>query len=144
MNGQQTYKGMEEAAKAMGAGAWALATAHYFTNEVDPGAGAAESDFEEATFNGGASSALGAFGPPYRNGANEAVVEAPAKTVTTDGVIPETVFGVYFKGAGTGTPLLGYALFDTPVTMDAPDKGFTMAVQLVVSSTMAAPRVYVI
>lgn len=99
------------------AGDWALPTVHLFINDVDPGPGAVVADFDEATFTGSTAQAIGAWGEAFMAEDGAATSVAPQLQWDWDSGVAETVYGVYVLSAGVGTPLLGYARFETPIGM---------------------------
>lgn len=92
-------------------------TVHLFTNDVDPGEGAVEGDFTEATFDGSADKPIGTFGDAFVDPDGNVKAVAPTLQWNWADGADETVYGVYFMDGDSVPGCAGYDRFETPIQM---------------------------
>lgn len=96
----------------------AAATVHLFKNDFTPTQNNVLGDFTEADYTGYTNQAIGTWGTPYIDFLQRVLIQAPSLQFSPTGsTVTNTVYGYYIQSAGTGTPLIASARFDTPVSM---------------------------
>lgn len=105
-----------------------------FTNDVDPGKLATLTDFTAATFNGSAAKVI-TWGTKFHNAAGDAEVLSGLEQFTTDGVIPETVYGYCIVDGTDPTKLRWYSRLDDPKGFNVAGDTQALVVRLVLSAT---------
>lgn len=104
-----------------------------FTNDVNPGKGATIGDFTLATFNGSALKAITWLGA-FANSNGDAETLSGLETFSTDGVIPETVYGIVIVDGVAPTLLRWYARFDAPIALTTAGQLISLVARLVMSA----------
>lgn len=104
-----------------------------FTNDVDPGKGAVLGNFTLATFAGSTEKVI-TWGTAFLNSSGDAESLSGLETFSTDGVIPETVFGMVVVDGIAPTLLRFYARFDTAIGMLVNGNQLSLVVRLTISA----------